>query len=90
MTLEVTRVLDEIPPHLIADQLVAEARRVARRRRSSRLYMIDIDGSHLLRVAGSEEFPERIKNPPALGPEIVPEGLPAFSQRLKDRLRPAV
>src|SRR3712207_6414778 len=29
LTLEVTRVLDEVPPHLVPDQLVAEARRVA-------------------------------------------------------------
>ena len=27
LRLEVTRVLDEVPPHLVADQLVAEARR---------------------------------------------------------------
>ena len=29
LALEVTHILDEVPPHLIADQLVAEARRVA-------------------------------------------------------------
>ncbi|MGI8713480.1 MAG: TetR/AcrR family transcriptional regulator [Solirubrobacteraceae bacterium] len=29
LTLEVTRVLDEVPPHLVPDQLVAEARRAA-------------------------------------------------------------
>lgn len=29
LALEVTHVLDEVPPHLIADQLVAEARRAA-------------------------------------------------------------
>jgi AcrR family transcriptional regulator len=29
LALEVTRILDEVPPHLVADQLVAEARRVA-------------------------------------------------------------
>jgi serine phosphatase RsbU (regulator of sigma subunit) len=84
LPLEVTRILDEIPPHLVADQLVAEARRVAGV--AVALYVIDIDGSHLLRLAGSEEFPERIKDPPALGPEIVPEGLPGFYERLRHRL----
>src|SRR4051794_40214471 len=77
--LEVTRVLDEVPPHLVGDQLVAEARRVAGV--AVALYVVDIDGSHLWRLAGSEDFPERLEAPPALGPEIVPEGLPAFYAR---------
>jgi serine phosphatase RsbU (regulator of sigma subunit) len=84
LALEVTRVLDEVPPHLVPDQLVAEARRAARV--PVALYVVDIDGSNLLRLAGSEEFPDRIDSPPALGPEIVPEGLPAFYERLQDLL----
>lgn len=83
--LEVTRVLDEVPPHLVPDQLVAEARRAAGV--AIALYVVDIDGSHLLRLAGSEEFPERLDDPPALGPEIVPEGLPAFSAQLERQFR---
>src|ERR1700735_1381011 len=50
IALEVTRVLDEVPPHLVPDQLVAEARRAAGV--AVALYVIDIDGSHLLRLAG--------------------------------------
>src|SRR5829696_2512488 len=84
LALEVTRVLDEVPPHLVPDQLVAEARRAGGV--AVALYVVDIDGSHLLRLAGSEEFPERLEDPPALGPEIVPEGLPAFYQQLQQRL----
>jgi serine phosphatase RsbU (regulator of sigma subunit) len=84
LALEVTRVLDEVPPHLVADQLVAEARRAAGV--PVALYVVDIDGSQLLRLAGSEEFPARLEGPPALGPEIVPEGLPAFYARLHERL----
>jgi serine phosphatase RsbU (regulator of sigma subunit) len=84
LTLEVTRILDEVPPHLIPDQLVAEARRAAGI--AVALYVVDIDGSHLLRLAGSTEFPERLDDPPALGPEIVPEGLPDFFARLQDAL----
>jgi serine phosphatase RsbU (regulator of sigma subunit) len=84
LTLEVTRVLDEVPPHLVPDQLVAEARRVGGV--AVALYIVDIDGSHLLRLAGSEEFPERLEEPPALGPEIVPEGLPAFYGQLEQLL----
>jgi serine phosphatase RsbU (regulator of sigma subunit) len=83
--LEVTRVLDEVPPHLVPDQLVAEARRAAGV--AIALYVVDIDGSHLLRLAGSEEFPDRIDDPPALGPEIVPEGLAVFYERLERQFR---
>ena len=74
LRLEVTRVLDEVPPHLVADQLVAEARRAGGV--PVALYVVDIDGSQLMRIAGSEEFPDALGGPPALGPEIVPEGLP--------------
>jgi serine phosphatase RsbU (regulator of sigma subunit) len=84
MALEVTHVLDEVPPHLIADQLVAEARRAAGV--AVALYIVDIDGSQLVRLAGSEDFPERLEAPPALGPEIVPEGLPSFYDTLTRRL----
>jgi len=80
LALEVTRVLDEVPAHLVPDQLVAEARRAAGV--AVALYVVDIDGSQLLRLAGSPEFPERIEDPPALGPEIVAERLPAFYERL--------
>jgi serine phosphatase RsbU (regulator of sigma subunit) len=81
LPLDVTRILDEVPPHLVPDQLVAEARRVAGV--AIALYVVDIDGSHLLRLAGTEEFPERLEAPPALGPEIVPEGLPEFYDRMQ-------
>jgi serine phosphatase RsbU (regulator of sigma subunit) len=84
LRLEVTHVLDEVPPHLIADQLVAEARREAGI--AIALYVVDIDGSQLVRLAGSDDFPTRLKAPPALGPEIVPEGLPGFYARLRRRL----
>ncbi len=84
LALEVTRVLDEVPPHLVPDQLVAEARRAAGV--AIALYVVDIDGSHLLRLAGSEEFPDRLDDPPAIGPEIVPEGLPEFYVRLQQRV----
>src|ERR671927_165368 len=80
LALEVTHVLDEVPPHLIADQLVAETRRAAGA--PVGLYVVDIDGSQLIRLAGSEDFPETLEAPPALGPEIVPEGLAGFYERL--------
>jgi serine phosphatase RsbU (regulator of sigma subunit) len=84
MALEVTHILDEVPPHLIADQLVAEARRVSGV--PVGLYVVDIDGSRLIRLAGSEDFPETLDAPPALGPEIVPEGLPGYYERLRETM----
>jgi serine phosphatase RsbU (regulator of sigma subunit) len=50
------------------------------------LYVVDIDGSHLLRLSGSAEFPERLEAPPAVGPEIVPGGLQVLYQQLGRRL----
>jgi serine phosphatase RsbU (regulator of sigma subunit) len=84
LPLEVTHVLDEVPPHLVPDQLVAEARRAGGV--PVALYVVDIDGSQLVRLAGSEDFPEDLEAPPALGPEIVPEGLPVFQSRLRQTL----
>lgn len=84
LTLEVTHILDEVPPHLVPDQLVAEARRAAGV--AVALYVVDIAGSTLVRLAGSEDFPAELEAPPALGPEIVPEGLPAFQARLRQIL----
>ncbi|MGI8624764.1 MAG: PP2C family protein-serine/threonine phosphatase [Solirubrobacteraceae bacterium] len=81
VALDVIHVLDDVPPHLIADQLVAEARRAAGV--AVALYVVDIDGSRLIRLAGSEDFPAELDAPPALGPEIVPEGLPAFYADLR-------
>ena len=43
MALEVTRVLDEVPPHLVPDHLVSEARRAGAV--PVALYVVDIDGS---------------------------------------------
>ncbi len=81
---DVIHVLDEVPPHLIGDQLVAEARRAAGV--AVALYVVDLDGSRLLRLAGTDDFPDELDAPPALGPEIVPEGLPAFYARLRRTL----
>ncbi|MBV9309568.1 MAG: helix-turn-helix transcriptional regulator, partial [Solirubrobacterales bacterium] len=52
LALEATRVLDEVPPHLVAEQLISEARRASGV--AVALYIVDIDGSHLLRLAGTE------------------------------------
>jgi hypothetical protein len=39
------------------------------------LYLIDLEGTHLRRLAGSEEFPDSLAAPLAIGPELPREGL---------------
>ncbi len=83
--LEAIHVLDEVPPHLVADQLVAEARRMAGV--PVALYVIDVDGSGLLRLAGREaNLPERIDVALGLGQEIAPESLPDLYRHLEAEL----
>jgi serine phosphatase RsbU (regulator of sigma subunit) len=75
--LDVVDVLNKVPPHLLGDQIVAEAQRLVGVR-SVALYLVDIDGTMLLRLAGSREFPPELDAPLAVGPEIPREGLPAL------------
>ncbi|MEA2282245.1 MAG: hypothetical protein QOK21_2852 [Solirubrobacteraceae bacterium] len=82
--LDVVRALDEVPTPLLAEQLVAEAMRVAGG--PVALYVLDIDGSHLLRLAGREDFPARMKAPLALGPELAIDGLPDLQAQLTREL----
>jgi serine phosphatase RsbU (regulator of sigma subunit) len=85
LPLEALHVLDEIPPHLVAEQLVAEARRVAGV--PVALYVIDIDGSALLRLAGEEgELPDRLEVPLGLGQEIAPDSLEDLYAHLEAEL----
>lgn len=83
--LDVADVLNKVPPHLLGDQIVAEAQRLAGVT-SVALYLVDIDGTHLLRLAGSEEFPELMAAPLAVGPELPREGLMSLEQLVADEL----
>jgi serine phosphatase RsbU (regulator of sigma subunit) len=91
LPLEALHVLDEIPPHLVAEQLVAEARRMAGV--PVALYVIDIDGSGLLRLAGEDgDLPDRLEVPLGLGQEIALESLDDLYAQLEVQLpgcRPA-
>jgi PAS domain-containing protein len=84
VTLDVARVLDAVPAQLLPDQVVAEARRLVGV--PVALYVVDIDGTHLLRLAGPEEFPERLQAPLALGPELAEDGMPELEARLAREL----
>ena len=69
---DIARILDEIPPHLFPEQFASEARRIAGG--PVALYVLDIDGTHLLRLAGPDDFPARVEAPLALGPELAEDG----------------
>ena len=83
--LDVSDVLNKVPPHLLGDQIVAEARRLAGVA-SVALYLVDIDGTLLLRLAGSEEFPAELDVPLGVGPEIPREGLPRLRALIEEEL----
>ncbi len=85
VVLDITEVLNKVPPHLLGDQIVAEAQRLGGVR-SVALYLVDIDGTRLRRLAGSQEFPEELGLPLAVGPEIPREGLRALADALKQEL----
>jgi serine phosphatase RsbU (regulator of sigma subunit) len=83
VSLEAIHVFDVVAPPLLPDQLVAEAQRLAEVPLA--LYVLDIDGSHLLRVAGPDRVPERIEAPLAIGPELDSHGLSELREQLADR-----
>lgn len=87
--LDVVDVLNAVPPHRLAEQVVAEAQR-ATSGATTALYMVDIDGSRLRRMAGSEEFPAELPAELAIGPELSREGVEVLRADLVKRLPAAV
>lgn len=82
VSMEAIHAFDVVAPPILPEQLVAEAQRLAEVPLG--LYVIDIDGSHLLRVAGPERLPERLPAPLAIGPEIDADGLAELRKALSD------
>ena len=80
--LEAIHAFDAVAPPVLPEQLVAEAQRLAEV--PVALYVIDIDGSHLLRVAGADRLPERLPALLAVGPEIDSYGLGELRHHLSD------
>ena len=82
VALDAIRVFDLVAAHLLPGQLVAEAERIAAVPLA--LYVIDIDGSHLLRIAGPSRLPERLEAPLAVGPEVDADGLAELRGQLRE------
>ncbi|HMJ34230.1 MAG TPA: SpoIIE family protein phosphatase [Baekduia sp.] len=72
--LSVTDVLNKVPPFQLGDQIVAEAQRLAGVTAAA-IYLCDLDGTTLQRMAGGGGFPASLPAPLAVGPEIPREGV---------------
>lgn len=83
--LSVADVLNKVPPHLLGDQIVAEAMRVGGVT-SAAVYLVDLEGTHMLRLAGPPSFPDRLPVTLAVGTEVPHEGLPALRAVVADHL----
>ena len=74
-------------PHLVPERVVEVAS--TRAGCPVAAYVLDVEGSFALRLAGdAERFPERIRAPVGVGPEIVPEALPQLRELVIDRVGP--
>ncbi len=83
--LDIADVLNKVPPHLLGEQIVAEAQRLTGVS-SVAIYLVDIDGTRLWRLAGSQEFPESLEAPLAVGPEISRESVELLRRVIAEEL----
>src|ERR1700735_367410 len=74
-------------PHLVPQRIVELAS--AQAGCPVAAYVLDVEGSVALRLAGAvTRFPRRIRAPVGVGPEIVPEALPQLRELVIDRVGP--
>ena len=78
--LDAIQVFDVVPPAVLPEQLVAEAQRIAKV--PVALYVLDIDGTHLLHLAGPDRLGDEIEAPLAIGPELDADGLSQLREHL--------
>jgi serine phosphatase RsbU (regulator of sigma subunit) len=83
--LSITDVLNKVPPFQLGDQIVAEAQRLAGVTAAA-IYLCDLDGTTLQRMAGGGGFPDRLAVPLAVGPEIPREGIEALRASIEEVL----
>jgi serine phosphatase RsbU (regulator of sigma subunit) len=82
LALDAIHVFDVVPPALLPEQLVAEAQRIAEV--PVALYVLDIDGSHLLHMAGPDRLGTELRAPFAIGPELDADGIAALRGSLAE------
>ena len=83
--LSITDVLNKVPPFQLGDQVVAEAQRLTGVTAAA-VYLCDLDGTTLQRMAGGGGFPDRLAVPLAVGPEIPREGVEALRASIQEVL----
>jgi serine phosphatase RsbU (regulator of sigma subunit) len=83
--LSVTDVLNKVPPFQLGDQIVAEAQRISGVT-SAAVYLVDLDGAFLQRLAGPAWFPAKLAVPLAVGPEIPREGVEGLRAAIEEIL----
>ena len=83
LPLDAIHVFDAVPPMALPGQLVAEAERIAAV--PVALYLLDIDGSRLLHIAGADRLGTELEAPYAIGPELDAEGIGLVRERLEAR-----
>lgn len=84
-TLSVSDVLNKVPPFELGTQIVAEAQRLAGVA-SAAIYIVDLDGAQLRRLAGAKAFPESLPIDLALGPEIPRDAVAALRATIEHHL----
>jgi serine phosphatase RsbU (regulator of sigma subunit) len=83
--IEIADLLAETAPHAVPQRVVAEASRLAECPVAA--YVIDLDGSCVIRLAGEAgEFPDHISAPLGVGPEMPIESLPELERLVADAL----
>jgi AcrR family transcriptional regulator len=87
--LSVTDVLNKVPPFQLGEQIVAEAQRLPGVTAAA-VYLCDLDGTTLQRLAGGGGFPDRLPVPLAVGPEIPREGVEPLRAVIEDAMPGAV
>ena len=80
VSLDAIQVFDVVAPAVLPEQLIAEAQRIAEV--PVALYVLDIDGTHLLHMAGPDRLGATIEAPLAIGPELDADGLAELRERL--------
>jgi serine phosphatase RsbU (regulator of sigma subunit) len=80
LSLDAIQVFDVVPPAALPEQLVAEAQRIAKV--PVALYVLDIDGTRLLHMAGPDRMGPQLEAPLAIGPELDADGLSMLREQL--------
>ncbi|HVV89926.1 MAG TPA: PP2C family protein-serine/threonine phosphatase [Solirubrobacterales bacterium] len=83
LALDAIHVFDAVPPALLPGQLVAEAEEIGGV--PVGLYLLDIDGSSLLHMAGDDRLGRSLDAPFAVGPELDADGIARVRERIARR-----